>query len=144
MVAVSAFTLSNHFQHESGLLATTLMGVILANQKQVDVRHVLEFKENLVVLMISTLFIVLSARLELATFSALQCWARWALLGLLVIVRPLTVWLRLGSSLNRSERLFLSWMAPRGSSGCRGLGVFDVVMDAGMAEAASSHRLSSW
>ncbi len=139
MVAVSAFTLSNHFQHESGLLATTLMGVILANQKQVDVRHVLEFKENLVVLMISTLFIVLSARLELATFSALPVLGTLGfLLGLLVIVRPLTVWVScLGSSLNRSERLFLSWMAPRGIVAAAVASVFSMrLVDAGMAEAA--------
>ena len=137
MVAVSAFTLSNHFQHESGLLATTLMGVILANQKQVDVRHVLEFKENLVVLMISTLFIVLSARLELATFSALPVLGTLGfLLGLLVIVRPLTVWVScLGSSLNRSERLFLSWMAPRGIVAAAVASVFSMrLVDAGIID----------
>ncbi|MGB0421875.1 MAG: cation:proton antiporter, partial [Limisphaerales bacterium] len=139
MVAVSAFTLSNHFQHESGLLATTLMGVILANQSQVDVRHVLAFKENLVVLMISTLFIVLSARLELATFSALPVFGSLCfLLGLLLVVRPLTVWVScLGSSLNRSERLFLSWMAPRGIVAAAVASVFSMrLVDAGMAEAA--------
>ncbi|MEK9863501.1 MAG: sodium:proton antiporter [Verrucomicrobiota bacterium] len=139
MVAVSAFTLSNHFQHESGLLATTLMGVILANQSQVDVRHVLAFKENLVVLMISTLFIVLSARLELATFSALPVFGSFCfLLGLLLVVRPLTVWVScLGSSLNRSERLFLSWMAPRGIVAAAVASVFSMrLVDAGMAEAA--------
>lgn len=139
MVAVSAFTLSNHFQHESGLLATTLMGVILANQSQVDVRHVLAFKENLVVLMISTLFIVLSARLELATFSALPVFGSLCfLLGLLLVVRPLTVWVScLGSSLNQSERLFLSWMAPRGIVAAAVASVFSMrLVDAGMAEAA--------
>jgi len=139
MVAVSAFTLSNHFQHESGLLATTLMGVILANQSQVDVRQVLAFKENLVVLMISTLFIVLSARLELATFSALPVFGSLCfLLGLLLVVRPLTVWVScLGSSLNRSERLFLSWMAPRGIVAAAVASVFSMrLVDAGMAEAA--------
>ena len=128
MVAVSAFTLSNHFQHESGLLATTLMGVILANQKQVDVRHVLEFKENLVVLMISTLFIVLSARLELATFSALP------VLG--------HVGLSPGAAGHRAapdrvgflpglftesfgKTLLIVDGATRDRGGCRGLGVFD-------------------
>jgi NhaP-type Na+/H+ or K+/H+ antiporter len=63
-VVLGAFALSNHFQPESGLLATTVMGIVLANQRFTPVRHIVEFKEHLRILIISTLFIVLSARLQ--------------------------------------------------------------------------------
>ena len=116
MVAVLAFAGANHIYDEAGLLATTLMGLILANQKRVDMRHVLEFKENIRVVLISVLFIVLSARLNLSDFSALPVGGvLMFLMGLLFIVRPATVWLSCaGSSLKSTERWFLSWMAPRG------------------------------
>ncbi|RAP32363.1 hypothetical protein DID77_04630 [Candidatus Marinamargulisbacteria bacterium SCGC AG-439-L15] len=42
------------------------MGILLANQKKVTVRHIIEFKENLRVLAISSLFIILSANLKLS------------------------------------------------------------------------------
>lgn len=52
------FIASNQVMHESGLLAVTLMGMWMANMKGVDVRHILHFKENLSVLLISGLFIL--------------------------------------------------------------------------------------
>mgnify|MGYP000134404179 CR=1 FL=1 len=41
------FVVSNLIYHESGLLAVTVMGLALANQRRVDIRHVIEFKESL-------------------------------------------------------------------------------------------------
>jgi NhaP-type Na+/H+ or K+/H+ antiporter len=61
--AVAAHSLANAAQHEAGLLAVTVMGALLANQRRVPLRHILEFKENLQVLVISSLFILLAARL---------------------------------------------------------------------------------
>ncbi|XOV73715.1 MAG: cation:proton antiporter [Verrucomicrobiota bacterium] len=138
MVAVLAFAGANFFQHEAGLLATTVMGLILANQKHVDIRHILEFKENLRVLLISVLFIVLSARLHLEDFSALPLGGVLLfLLGLLLVVRPATVWLSCaGSSLKTSERWFLSWMAPRGIVAAAVASVFSMrLVEDGMAGA---------
>lgn len=50
MFVVAAFTGANLLQSESGLLAVTIMGFALANQKAVSVQHIVEFKENLRVL----------------------------------------------------------------------------------------------
>jgi hypothetical protein len=114
------------------------MGLILANQKHVDIRHILEFKENLRVLLISVLFIVLSARLHLEDFSALPLGGVLLfLLGLLLVVRPATVWLSCaGSSLKTSERWFLSWMAPRGIVAAAVASVFSMrLVEDGMAGA---------
>ena len=66
VVAVGSFAISNAIQHESGLLTVTLLGILLANQSAFPVKHVDEFKESLRDLLISTLFIVLSARIEIS------------------------------------------------------------------------------
>nr|NIP93250.1 sodium:proton exchanger [Akkermansiaceae bacterium] len=62
-VVAVAFAASNAIQEESGLLTVTVLGIALANQKSVSVRDILEFKENLRVLIISLLFILLSGRI---------------------------------------------------------------------------------
>lgn len=115
MLVVGTFTLSNHIQHESGLFAVTVMGFVLANQKYADVKHIIDFKENLRVLLISTLFILLSARLTLAELTNVSV-AGFAFVAILIlIVRPASVWVStLGSKLDWKERTFLAWMAPRG------------------------------
>ncbi len=116
LVLVSAaFIGSNLVQAESGLLAATVMGIILGNQRSADVRQIADFKENLRVLLISTLFIVLSARLTRNDLQNIG-WEGLAFVASLILVaRPLAVLLcTLGSNLKRSEIIFLMWMAPRG------------------------------
>lgn len=111
------FALSNQLQHESGLVTITLLGVILANQHSVPIRHIAEFKENLRTLLISTLFIVLAARIRV-DMQALEMlgWRSIAFVALLIlVVRPLAVLIStVGSALTWSERLLLAWMHPRG------------------------------
>lgn len=115
MLVVSAFALSNAFQEESGLLTVTVMGVVLANQRWVSIKHIVEFKENLRVLFISGLFIILSARLQLADLAQVGLGSLAFLTILILIARPLAVVVStLGSDLKWGERAFLAWMAPRG------------------------------
>lgn len=115
LLVVFAFTLSNWLQPESGLLTVTVMGVILANQRLVSVRHIVEFKENLQVLLIGTLFILLSARVEPAVILDLGWMSLLFLVVLIVVARPLAVFLSTWrSAMKWQERLFLAWMAPRG------------------------------
>jgi hypothetical protein len=115
MLMFVAFTAANLAQEEAGLLAVTVMGICLANQKWVSIRHVVEFKENLTVLLISWLFILLSARLQPADLFGLN-WHSAAFVAVMIVVaRPLSVlaatW---GSQLSWPERTFLCCMAPRG------------------------------
>ena len=109
------FIASNLLVHESGLLAVTVMGMWLANMRGVDVKHILHFKENLSVLLISGLFILLAARLDLKALIALGP-ATLVLLAIIqFIARPLCVALStFGSNLNWRERSLLAWIAPRG------------------------------
>lgn len=116
MIVVFVFVASNVVQVESGLLSVTLMGIALANQKKVSIRHIIEFKENLRVLFISSLFIILAARLTLEDLNyILNFKGLLFLLLMIVVVRPLSIILSTHfSDLDIREKLFLSWMAPRG------------------------------
>lgn len=112
---VAAFLISNHLQEESGLLASTIMGIVLANQKYVPVKKIKDFKENLTILMIPVLFILLSARLSLSDIQLMNYKGLIFLLVLVFIGRPLSVFISaIRSNLSLREKLFISWMAPRG------------------------------
>ena len=115
-VVVAVFVAANLLQMESGLLATTIMGVILANQNQVTIKQLAEFKEDLQVMLIASLFILLTSRLPLNILNEFTQPATIIyLVLLLLIIRPAAVWLStLGSKLDWKERTFISWMAPRG------------------------------
>lgn len=112
---LGVYALSNEIAHESGLLTVTIMGIWMANMKQVSVDSILEFKESLSVLLISALFIILAARIEFSAIAELG-WGLAAVLAILMLLaRPLSVFLAaLGTTLNWREKVFLSWIAPRG------------------------------
>lgn len=116
MIVTAAFAISNEIQHESGLFAATVMGLTLANQKRAEIRHIVDFKENLRVLLIAALFILLAARLTWEDIQSLASPGMLAFLAILVIVvRPACVLLStLRSALSWRERVFLMAMAPRG------------------------------
>ena len=114
-VALGAFALSNWLQPESGLITVTVMGVVLANQKDIRVHHVLEFKEHLGILLISLLFIVLGSRLHLEDLISVGPSGLVFLVLLILVIRPSAVFLSTyRSGLAFRERLFLAFLAPRG------------------------------
>jgi len=109
------FVTSNHLQEESGLLAVTVMGMALANQKRVVLHHVVEFKENLQMLLLASLFVLLGARIQPSDLELLGAGAFAFVAAMILVARPLGVLLStIGSGLSWGERAFLAWMAPRG------------------------------
>ncbi len=114
-VVLMVFVLADRLQHESGLLAVTLMGFLMANQRGTSIHHIIEFKENLRTLLISSLFIVLAASLELQSLLELG-WREMTFVAILILaIRPIAVTMALaGSDANGAERKFLAWLAPRG------------------------------
>jgi NhaP-type Na+/H+ or K+/H+ antiporter len=111
----AALLAADSIQHEAGLLAVTVMGVALSLQRSVPVNRILEFKENLRVLLISSLFIVLAARVDLAALREVAVPALLYLASLVFIVRPAAVTVStLGSPLDWRERAMLMSLAPRG------------------------------
>jgi NhaP-type Na+/H+ or K+/H+ antiporter len=136
-IVIGAFTAANALEPESGFLATTVMGIVLANQKIIPVRHIVEFKENLRVLVISSLFIILAARLRVESLNAIG-WTSWIFLALLILVaRPAAVWAStVGSDLKPREKAFLAWMAPRGIVAAAVSSIFaERLIEAGYSEA---------
>lgn len=113
--AIAVFAISNYFEPESGLIAVTVMGVSLANQKNVAIENILTFKEHLSTLFISCLFIVLGARVELNELGALGISGALFVALLIVVVRPASVYLSMiASKLNWREQTYLAFLAPRG------------------------------
>ncbi|GAA6136469.1 sodium:proton antiporter [Arenicella sp. 4NH20-0111] len=109
------FAISDDLMHESGLLAVTVMGMLLANMKDVHIESILEFKEDLTVVFVSALFIVLAARLDFEAFAALGWGALVLLLVMQFIARPLKVAASFrGSDFTWKEQAMISWIGPRG------------------------------
>ncbi|MBK8269864.1 MAG: sodium:proton antiporter [Planctomycetes bacterium] len=130
MLVVAAFVGANHIQAESGLMAVTVMGIVLANQRRADVHRITEFKEHLRVFLISAVFIVLSARLRREDIFALR-WEAFAFFGISAfLVRPLAVAAStIGSGMSSAERAFMGFMAPRGIVAAAVTSVFAITLE---------------
>ena len=114
-VVCLVFAGSDTLAHESGLLSVTVMGVWLANMRDVNIHSILEFKEDLTTVFVSALFIVLAARLDFAGFMALGWSALLLLLVMQFIARPLKVAASFrGSDFTWREKAMVAWIGPRG------------------------------
>ena len=110
------FVESEVFAHESGLLAVVVMGMVLGNSKLKNLKELLYFKESLSVLLISILFILLAANINIEDLMLLYTWKTIALFAIVVfVIRPLAVFSStFKSKLKFKEKLFISWVGPRG------------------------------
>ena len=115
-LVLGVYVLSDSFAHESGLLAVVIMGMVLGNMKIDLLKDVLYFKETISILLISILFILLSANINIADLERIYNWESLLLFGVVVLViRPIGVFLSTaGSKLKFNEKLFISWVGPRG------------------------------
>ncbi|MGD8109546.1 cation:proton antiporter [Vibrio sp. TRT 17S01] len=114
-VVLGVFAGSNAIESEAGLLAVTVMGMWLANAKDVNIQHILHFKENLTILLISGLFLLLASRITLDDFHALGWAAALLFVVIQCIARPASIFIStFRSQLSFKEKAFLAWVAPRG------------------------------
>ncbi len=113
---LGVFILSDVFAHESGLLAVVVMGMVLGNSKSPYLKELLYFKESLSILLISILFILLAANINFDELLLIFNWNTAVLFAIVVFVlRPIGVFLSTqGSNLKLNEKLFISWVGPRG------------------------------
>ncbi len=124
------FSLSNYLSHESGLLAVTVFGIWLANQDDLEMDSILQFKEDLSMILISGLFILLAARLQLNELMILGPKVIIFLLVVLFVARPLSIFVStIGSDLTFKAKIILSWIAPRGIVAAAVGSVFAISMD---------------
>jgi len=109
------FQLANAASPESGIAAVTVAGMTIGNSNTYIQRELLEFKEQLTVLMIGMLFILLAADVRIADIQMLGLKGILTVLFLMVVIRPLSVFsATIHSDLDTRHKLLLSWIAPRG------------------------------
>ncbi|WLR42441.1 sodium:proton antiporter [Bacillus carboniphilus] len=115
-VVLLSFALAEGLMHETGLLSVTAMGMVIANMKLNSIEDMRHFKENISVLLISTIFIMITASLTRETlFQVFQLEIILFVLLMLFVVRPLSIYLSTaGTDLTRNEKLLIGWIAPRG------------------------------
>ncbi len=115
-LVLGVFVASDVLAHESGLLAVVIMGMVLGNLDVPQIKGILDFKESLSVLLISMLFILLSANIEMSHLAILLNWNCLILFLIVVFVlRPVGVYLSTTKSeLTFNEKAFISWVGPRG------------------------------
>ena len=124
------FAISNELAHESGLLAVTVMGMWLANTRDVKILHIFNFKENLTILLVSGLFIILAARLQADQLLGVIAGLLLLMLVVQLIARPLSVLISsIGSQLTWRERGLIAWIAPRGIVAAAVSAVFALRLD---------------
>jgi len=113
---LGVFVLADTFAHESGLLAVVVMGMVLGNSNSPYLKELLYFKESLSILLVSILFILLAANINMEDLLLIFNWNTVVLFAIVVfILRPIGVFLSTyNSSLQFNEKVFISWVGPRG------------------------------
>lgn len=123
------FSMANLLQDEAGLLAVTVMGVVIGNMTLADREALTAFKEGLTVLLLSMLFIIIPATLTPADLALIDWRIALFVVVLMVLVRPLTIAIATWrSGIPRNDRIALGWIAPRGIVAAATAGVFGPAM----------------
>jgi len=113
--AWAVFLLADAVSAQAGLLAMLMMGAVLQRMEIHDIQRLKHFKGSLSMLLISVLFVLLAANMDVSVMLDYLWPGLLLFLILAIVVRPLIVFLStLGSRLSRRETLYLSGMAPRG------------------------------
>ncbi len=138
-VVLACFTIADEVVHETGLLAVTAMGMKLANMHISSIEDMRHFKENISVLLISTIFVMLTASLSMDTLIQILDWRIIVfVLLMLFVVRPLSIWLStIGTDLSFKEKILVGWIAPRGIVALTVSGYFaSVLLETGFEDAS--------
>ncbi|QDP41722.1 cation:proton antiporter [Radiobacillus deserti] len=136
---IACFTIADEIMHETGLLAVTAMGMTLANMGISSIRDMRHFKENLSILLISAIFVMLTASLTRETLMEIfNVKIIGFVLLMLFVVRPLSIFLStIRTDLSTAEKLLVGWIAPRGIVALTVSGYFaSVLLDEGYQDAA--------
>jgi NhaP-type Na+/H+ or K+/H+ antiporter len=113
VIAVAAFC--DVVREDSGLIATVMTGLAVANLPRFDVPARRPFFETLVSLILGLLFISISATVTPQSLRHVVLPALGLTAVLVLLVRPLVAFVStLGTDLSRGERGFVGWLAPRG------------------------------
>lgn len=135
------YQVADAVQVESGILAVTVAGLVVGNVRTHALRDLMEFKEQLTVLMIGVLFVLLAASVRLEDVRSLGWAGVLVVVVLMLVVRPLQVAIcSLGTELSWRERLLVSWMAPRGIVAAAVASLFATVLADGGVDGGAAFR----
>ena len=132
------YVLADWVQHEAGLLATTVFGLVLGNMRLPSIDEMRRFKEYISILLVSSVFILLTAELDPKQVLYLNWHSLALLLAILFVIRPMTVLLStIATGLPWNERVLIAWIAPRGIVAAAVAGVFaPQLIESGYKDAA--------
>ncbi len=138
---LAQYQLANSLLHESGIAASIGAGIVVGNVKTRVSRQLHEFKEGLTVMLIGLLFVLLAADVRFDSMWQLGWPALLAVALLMLAIRPLAVFVStLGSGVSLRQRLFISWLAPRGIIAASVASLFAVGLDHSEMLGASALR----
>lgn len=125
------FEIANLVQHEAGLLAVTIMGIVVGNLNLPGIGDLRRFKEYITIMLVSVVFVSLTADLDVGSLGDIGWRGVALILAVMFIARPFAIMLAtIGANMEFRERLLLSWIAPRGivaaaTAGLMGPGLVD-------------------
>ncbi|WP_458790335.1 cation:proton antiporter [Yoonia sp. MH D7] len=112
---LAVFAVSDYVLHESGLLAVTIMGIVIANANLPSYEELRRFKEHATVLLVSGVFILLAASLDFDAVAKLDMRAALFVVVVILVARPFTVFMSLlGSGVPMREQVLVAFTGPRG------------------------------
>ena len=115
MVVIATVVAADLLREDAGFMTALLMGIVLGNQRRIDVSLTLEFQETLVQLLVGVLFVLISASVSPDDIRVVLPEALVLVAVMALLLRPLAVALATWrSSFTWRERAFVAWMAPRG------------------------------
>jgi NhaP-type Na+/H+ or K+/H+ antiporter len=117
--AILGYGIGDQFLPDAGLVAATVVGLVLANFQLDTLRDLKRFGGQITQLIVAFLFIYLAADVDLGRIEALGNGTVLRLFAVvaavILIVRPLNIFAStIGSGLTLREKLFLCWISPRG------------------------------
>lgn len=137
VLVLAVYWLTNLVRNEAGLLAVTLMGMVIGNLQLVERQALQTFQENLAAVLLSVLFIVIPAQLDWQHLALIDWRALLFVLVLMFLVRPITIAIvTLLAPVSYEDKRLLAWIAPRGIVAAATAGLFGpALVEAGHADA---------
>ncbi len=109
------YALANNFQPEAGLLSVTVMGLVLGNMDLPSLEPLRRFKEYVAILLVSSVFILLTADLKPELLLHLDWRSGLLLVAVIFLVRPVAVIAATQfTDMQWRDRVLLALFAPRG------------------------------
>lgn len=145
VAAVGIFALSDLFAHESGLLTVTIAGFVIGYIDRPQVQQIKRYKAELIELLIGMLFMLLAANLDVPAFLKAGWKGFLAVVIVMFLVRPLNIFVSLhNKTVTFREKLFLSWVAPRGIVAASMASLFALLLSNQQSGSHTNYSEYSW